>query len=148
MSVEEFEGEYEPSTWDWVREQAGRFESSGGTEANTLRDTGMPIMMVTCRGHKSGKVRKVPLIYGRDGDDYVLVASKGGAPENPGWYENLLEHPEVDIQVRGDVIPVAARTGTAPASPQCACECILYTDCRGGIAGPSDRTRRHGSCLT
>ena len=64
-------------------------------------------------GRKSGEVRKFPLIYGRDGADYVLVASKGGAPTHPGWYLNLVAHPEVSIQVRGEVIPVTARTGTA-----------------------------------
>jgi deazaflavin-dependent oxidoreductase (nitroreductase family) len=64
-------------------------------------------------GRKSGETRKIPLIYGRDGDDYVVVASKGGAPDHPGWYLNLLAHPEVTIQVRERIIPVTARTGTA-----------------------------------
>lgn len=98
MSVEEFEGEYEPSTWDWVREQADRFESSGGTEANTLRDTGMPIMMVTCRGHKSGKVRKVPLMRVEHEGEYAIIGSKGGAPTHPGWYYNLVADPRVIVQ--------------------------------------------------
>jgi deazaflavin-dependent oxidoreductase (nitroreductase family) len=64
-------------------------------------------------GRKSGRTRKSPLIYGRDGDRYVVVASKGGAPENPGWYENLLAHPDVKIQVLDKVIPVHAHTATA-----------------------------------
>ena len=62
---------------------------------------------------KSRQTRKFPLIYGRDGDDYVVVASKGGAPEHPGWYQNLVAHPDVKIQVRDKVLPVRARTGTA-----------------------------------
>src|SRR5262249_53740840 len=62
---------------------------------------------------KTGKTHKHPLIYGRDGGDYVIVASKGGAPENPGWYENLLANPNVEIQVHDKVIPVTARTGSA-----------------------------------
>ncbi len=70
-------------------------------------------LILRAKGRKSGKMRKAPLIYGKDGDDYVLVASKGGAKDNPGWYENLLAHPDVEIQVWGDVIPVTAHTGTA-----------------------------------
>jgi deazaflavin-dependent oxidoreductase (nitroreductase family) len=64
-------------------------------------------------GRTSGDTRKFALIYGRDGDDYLLVASKGGAPDNPGWYKNLVAHPEVKIQVRDKVIPVTARTASA-----------------------------------
>jgi deazaflavin-dependent oxidoreductase (nitroreductase family) len=63
-------------------------------------------------GRKSGKTRKFPLIYCRDGDDYVIVASKGGAPEHPGWYLNLLAHPDAAIQVWDQILPVTARTGT------------------------------------
>ncbi len=74
---------------------------------------GANVLVLHTIGRKSGETRKLPLIYGRDGDDYVVVASKGGAPEHPGWYRNLVAHPEVKIQVRGDVIPVTARTGTA-----------------------------------
>ena len=79
-------------------EQADRFESSGGTEANTLRDTGMPIMMVTCRGHKSGKVRKVPLMRVEHEGEYAIIGSKGGAPTHPGWYYNLVADPRVIVQ--------------------------------------------------
>ena len=63
-------------------------------------------------GRKSGATRKFPLIYGRDGANYVLVASRGGAPDNPGWYENLVAHPDVKIQVWDKVLPVSARTAT------------------------------------
>lgn len=70
-------------------------------------------LVLTTTGRKSGEPRKFPLIFGRDGDDYLIVASKGGAPEHPGWYRNLVANPEAVIQVKADVIPVTARTATA-----------------------------------
>jgi deazaflavin-dependent oxidoreductase (nitroreductase family) len=88
------EGEYEPSTSDWVREQVDTYERSGGTEGNTLRDTGLPVVIVTHRGNKSGKVRKIALMRVEHGGQYALVASKGGAPDNPRWYYNLKADPE------------------------------------------------------
>ena len=92
------EGEYAPSTWDWVREQVEQYESSGGTEANTLRDTGIPIIVMTTLGHKSGLVRKVPLMRVEHDGEYAIVASKGGAPAHPGWYHNLMADQNVEIQ--------------------------------------------------
>ncbi len=91
-------GEYEPGPWDWVREQTEEYETSGGTRANTLRDTGLPIIVVTTVGHKTGKVRKVPLMRVEHEGEYALVASKGGAVEHPGWYHNFIAHPHVMIQ--------------------------------------------------
>jgi deazaflavin-dependent oxidoreductase (nitroreductase family) len=91
-------GEYEPSTSAWVAEQVAEYEASGGTRANTLRDTGLPVIIVTMRGAKSGKVRKIALMRVEHGGDYLLVASKGGHPENPGWYHNLIADPSVMIQ--------------------------------------------------
>ena len=91
-------GEYEPSTSAWVAEQVAEYEASGGTRANTLRDTGLPVIIVTMRGAKSGKVRKIALMRVVHGGDYLLVASKGGHPENPGWYHNLIADPSVIIQ--------------------------------------------------
>jgi F420H(2)-dependent quinone reductase len=91
-------GEYAPSRWDWVREQAEEYEASGGTRANTLRDTGLPIIVMTTRGRNSGKVRKVPLMRVEHGGEYAIVASKGGAPEHPGWYHNLVADPHVMVQ--------------------------------------------------
>jgi F420H(2)-dependent quinone reductase len=87
------EGEYEPSSWDWVREQVTEYEASGGQRANTLRDTGLPVVVVTTRGHKSGKIRKFPLMRVEHDGEYALVASVGGAPENPAWYGNLIADP-------------------------------------------------------
>jgi F420H(2)-dependent quinone reductase len=93
------QGEYEPSPSSWVRDQVAEYEASGGKQANTLLDTGMPIIVVTTRGAKSGKLRKNPVMRVEHGGDYALVASKGGAPENPEWYHNLVTHPdEVEIQ--------------------------------------------------
>jgi deazaflavin-dependent oxidoreductase (nitroreductase family) len=87
-------GEYEPSPQEWVREQVEAYESSGGQRGNTLMDTGMPVIIVTHRGHKSGKLRKTPLMRVEHGGEYALVASKGGAPSHPEWYANLQADPE------------------------------------------------------
>ena len=87
------EGEYVPSTWDWVREQVEEYEASGGTRANTLRDTGLPIIIVTTRGNKTGTLRKTALMRVEHDGEYALVASMGGAPQNPVWYHNLVADP-------------------------------------------------------
>jgi deazaflavin-dependent oxidoreductase (nitroreductase family) len=88
------EGEYEPSPSEWVRDQVEEYESSGGTRANTLRDTGLPIVIFTTRGNRSGKVRKTPVMRVERDGEYALVASKGGAPTHPVWYYNLQAHPD------------------------------------------------------
>jgi len=87
-------GEYEPSPSEWVRDQVAQYEASGGSEGNTLFDTGMPVIIVTTRGNKSGKVRKTPLMRVEHDGEYALVASKGGAPEHPVWYYNLVADPD------------------------------------------------------
>lgn len=92
------EGEYEPSPEKWVRDQVEQFEASNGQEANTLPGTNDPIVVITNRGAKSGKVRKTPLMRVERDGVYVAVASKGGAPEHPVWYHNFLAHPEVELQ--------------------------------------------------
>jgi deazaflavin-dependent oxidoreductase (nitroreductase family) len=92
-------GDYEPSAWDWVRNQVEEYEKSGGTRANTLLDTGLPIIVVTTRGNKTGKVRKMALMRVEHEGQYALVASMGGAPTNPVWYLNIKANPdEVAIQ--------------------------------------------------
>ena len=88
------EGEYEPSPAQWVRDQVAEYESSGGARANTLLDTGLPIIIFTTRGNRSGKIRKTPVMRVEYGGEYALIASKGGAPENPVWYYSLLAQPE------------------------------------------------------
>ena len=92
------DGEYEASTWQWVADQVEEYEASGGTRANTLRDTGIPIIVMTTVGHKSGAIRKVPLMRVEHGGEYAIIASKGGAPSHPGWYHNLVADSNVQIQ--------------------------------------------------
>lgn len=93
------EGEYEASPWEWVRNQVETYERTGGREANTLLDTGLPIVVVTTRGNKSGKIRKTPLMRVEHGGEYALVASMGGAPKHPVWYFNVKADPNgVTIQ--------------------------------------------------
>jgi F420H(2)-dependent quinone reductase len=87
------DGEYEASPAQWVRDQVELYESSGGTQGTTLMDTGLPVVIVTTRGNKSGKIRKTPLMRVEHDGDYLLVASKGGAPEHPVWYYNLVADP-------------------------------------------------------
>jgi deazaflavin-dependent oxidoreductase (nitroreductase family) len=91
-------GEYVPSPSDWVREQVERYEASNGKEANTLRETGLPVVIVTNTGNKTGAVRKTPLMRVKDGENYVLIGSKGGAPENPVWVYNLRANPSVEVR--------------------------------------------------
>lgn len=94
------------------QEHVRQYEATGGKVGHDWNDTSCLILHTV--GRKSGEVRKFPLIYGRDeGGSYVVVASKGGAPTHPGWYLNLLEHPDVTIQVRDQLIPVTAHTGDA-----------------------------------
>ncbi|MEU0334350.1 nitroreductase family deazaflavin-dependent oxidoreductase [Streptomyces sp. NPDC006193] len=92
------EGEYEPSPTQWVREQVELYESSGGTKGTTLRDTGLPVIVLTSRGAKSGKLRKTPLMRVEHEGRYAAVASVGGAPDHPFWYFNLKAHPHVELQ--------------------------------------------------
>jgi deazaflavin-dependent oxidoreductase (nitroreductase family) len=90
------QGEYEPSTQQWVRDQVELIESSGGTEGTSLR--GMPVIVMTNRGVKSGKLRKTPLMRVEHDGVYAVVASQGGAPKHPSWYFNLLADPHVELQ--------------------------------------------------
>ena len=89
-------GEYAPSTSEWARKQAEAFEASHGAEANTLR--GKPIILLTSVGAKTGKLRKTALMRVEHEGEYLVVASKGGAPEHPVWYFNLTQHPHVELQ--------------------------------------------------
>ena len=90
--------EYIPSPRDWVREQVELYERTNGAEGNTLRDTGLPVIIVTHTGNKSGAVRKTPLMRVQDGANYVLVGSTGGAPKNPVWVYNLRANPLVELR--------------------------------------------------
>ena len=92
------EGEYEPSTEGWVREQVELYERSGGTQGTTLRDTGMPVVIVTNRGLRSGKLRKTPLMRVEHEGRYLAVGSQGGAPTDPAWVANVRAEPLVELQ--------------------------------------------------
>jgi len=103
-------GEYVPSPAQWVREQVEAYERSGGEQANTLGDTGLPVIIVTMRGNQSGKVRKIALMRVEHNGEYALVASKGGAPKHPVWYYNLRANPdEVTIQDGREPFEAAVR---------------------------------------
>jgi F420H(2)-dependent quinone reductase len=92
------DGDYEPSTQGWVRDQVELYEGSRGTQGTTLRDTGLPVVIITNRGARSGKVRKTPVMRVEHDGRYAAVASRGGAPTHPLWYYNLLEDPRVELQ--------------------------------------------------
>ena len=92
------EGEYGPSTSEWARVQAEAYEASAGRDAATLRDTDMSIIVLTTLGARSGLLRKTALMRVTDGRSYAVVASRGGAPEHPQWYWNLLANPLVELQ--------------------------------------------------
>ena len=104
------DGEYVPSTAQWVRDQVELYESSGGTQGTTLRDTGLPVVIVTSRGNKSGKIRKMALMRVEHNGEYALIASKGGAPDHPVWYYNLKADPaSVLLQDGPEPFPVGVR---------------------------------------
>ncbi|MBV8720368.1 MAG: nitroreductase family deazaflavin-dependent oxidoreductase [Chloroflexi bacterium] len=104
------QGEYAPSPAQWVRDQVAEYESSGGQAANTFLDTGLAIVVVTMRGNKTGKVRKIALMRVEHNGEYALVASKGGAPTHPVWYYNLVSNPdEVMLQDGAEPFAVSVR---------------------------------------
>ena len=95
--------DYIPPALDWVREQVELYESSGGTEGTTLRDTGLPCIIVTHTGNKTGAVRKIPVMRVKVDQGYVLVGSYGGREKNPVWVNNLRTNPDVEIRDRTEV---------------------------------------------
>ena len=104
--------EYLPPTLDWVRKQVELMESSGGTQGTTLRDTGLPCILVTHTGNKSGAIRKIPLMKVKVGNGYVLVGSYGGAEQHPVWVHNLRAHPDVEIRDATQVTKMRVREVT------------------------------------
>jgi len=103
------EGEYEPSPVGWVRDQVALYESSGGTQGTTLRSTGQPVVVLTMRGSRSGKLRKVPLMRVEHEGAYAAIGSQGGAPNDPRWVANLVASPEVTLQDGPSVWDMRAR---------------------------------------
>ena len=103
-------GEYEPSRRKWVRDQVERYEATGSREANTLRDTGLPIVIFTTRGAKSGKIRKFALMRVEHDGAYAMVGSDGGSKRHPDWYYNVKAHPdEVMVQDGPEPFPATVR---------------------------------------
>src|ERR1700757_1279012 len=100
---------YVPSPRDWVREQVELYESSGGTKGVTLRDTGLPVVLVTHWGNKTGAIRKTPLMRVKDGDNYILIGSQGGAPKDPAWAHNLRVNPHVELRDETILRPMRVR---------------------------------------
>jgi deazaflavin-dependent oxidoreductase (nitroreductase family) len=100
---------YIPSPRAWVREQVELYESSGGTKGTTLRDTGLPVVIVTHIGNKTGAIRKTPLMRVKDRNNYVLIGSVGGAPNDPVWVHNLRVNPDVEIRDETVVSPMRVR---------------------------------------
>ena len=107
--------EYKPSPYGWVREQVELYESSGGTKGTTLRDTGLPVIIVTHTGNRTGATRKTPLMRVVDGDGYVLVGSQGGRPTDPVWVHNLRANPAVEIRDLTVVTPMRTEEVTDDA---------------------------------
>ena len=101
--------EYIPPTLDWVREQVELYESSGGTEGTTLRDTGLPCILVTMTGAKTGAIRKIALMQVKADDGYVLIGSYGGREKNPKWVYNLRANPDVEIRDHTEVFKMRVR---------------------------------------
>ncbi len=101
--------EYIPSPVEWVRNQVELYERTGGKEGTTLRETGLPVIIVTNMGNKTGAIRKTPLMRVKDGDNYVLVGSVGGAPKNPVWVYNLRENPDVELRDETEVTKMKVR---------------------------------------
>ncbi|MDP7261876.1 MAG: nitroreductase family deazaflavin-dependent oxidoreductase [Dehalococcoidia bacterium] len=106
---------YIPSNAAWVREQVELYESTNGAQGTTLRDSGLPVVIVTHRGRRTGAIRKTPLMRAVDGSNYILVASMGGAPDNPSWYYNLVTNPDVEIRDKADVQVMKVREVSDPA---------------------------------
>jgi deazaflavin-dependent oxidoreductase (nitroreductase family) len=111
-------GEYAPSPARWVRDQVDEYENSGGTEGTTLLDTGLPVVIVTNVGARTGKVRKTPLMRVEHDGKYAAVGSMGGAPKHPVWYYNLRANPQVEVQDGPKRIDMVARELTGSEREQ------------------------------
>jgi deazaflavin-dependent oxidoreductase (nitroreductase family) len=106
----------DPAPRPWFADHVDRYIATDGEDGHDWN--GRPTLLLTTHGRKTGKARTLPLIYGRDGDDVLVVASRGGAPNHPRWYLNLEADPEVEVQVKGDRFHAHARTATAQERPR------------------------------
>jgi proline iminopeptidase len=119
------EAKLAPNLPDWMVEHTKRYLASGGTDGHLYKMTQpgrpeltVPSLLLTTTGRKSGERFIFPLFYGKTGDSYLIIASKGGAPEHPGWYRNLAKEPQVELQVKGEVFPARARTASGDEREQ------------------------------
>ena len=119
--------EYIPTPIDWVREQVELYESSGGKKGTTLRDTGLPCVLVTHTGNKTGAIRKTPLMKVKNGESYVLVGSQGGAPKNPQWVQNLRSNANVELRDATEVFEMKVREVSDEQERSRLWDCLLYT---------------------
>jgi deazaflavin-dependent oxidoreductase (nitroreductase family) len=110
------EEEISDSPTSWVAKHIRRYIETDGQQGQVYN--GRPALLLTTRGRRSGKLRRTALFYGQDGDRYLLVASNGGAPKHPAWYLNLIDHPEVEIQVGPETFAARARAATAEEKPE------------------------------
>ena len=101
----------------WVQEHMDRYLATNGEDGHLWRD-GIPTLLLTTTGRKSGKATTTPLIYGQDGDRYMVVGSRGGAPDHPQWYLNLSADSSVQVQVKADKFSAQARTATPDEKPR------------------------------
>ena len=104
-----------PKLADWAKDHLNRYIESNGADGHELQ--GVTNLLLTTTGRKSGKALQLPLIYGRDGDNYIIVASRGGTPDHPEWYKNLVANPNVELQVRDERFPATARTANDAEKP-------------------------------
>jgi len=132
----QLEGEYEATPTKWVRDQIEAYEASGGKEAATLRDTGIPIIVITTRGNKTGKLRKTALMRVEHNGEYALIGSLGGAPKNPVWVYNLEADPTA-CAVQDGPEPFLVSVPSGPSGGSVPSRCSRTT--------PSTRRRRTGS---
>ena len=112
----ELTGQYVPGRWANSADQVAEYENSGGLRGNMMR--GMPVVIVTMRGARSGKIRKTPVMRVEHGGSYAVVASMGGAPTNPEWYHNIVAHPDVEVQDGPAARPFRARLVSGPERDQ------------------------------
>ena len=120
--------EYIPRPYSWVREQVELYETSGGTQGTTLKDTSLPVVIVTHRGNKTGAIRKTPLMRVKEGETYILVGSQGGAPTDPAWVQNLRADPHIELRDETIVRPMRVRRSrTRRNGTICGCWPWLHT---------------------
>lgn len=132
------QGEYVPSTTDFVRQQVADYERTDGVEGGTMM--GLPVVILTTLGASSGKIRKTPLMRVEDGGEYAVVASKGGAPDHPAWYHNIIANPLVELQDGAERHDYVAREVTGHEREAWWATCVAAFPQYADYATQTDRT--------